>query len=102
MGQQACRWYLIVFHVLFAFQVLFVIFAFFSHESGMNYCIYAADGESFHFVLSGGTRCRIDWSYFYGELLFPLAALYVIFSGPVWLVRFVLGRKGASRPVAGN
>lgn len=97
-GLRVCQWYLVAFHVLFVLQCLFAILAFFSHESGMNYCIYAADGESYDFVLSGGTHCRIDWSFFYGELFFPLAALYVIFSGPVWLARFLLERLKIQSP----
>ncbi|HRC27292.1 MAG TPA: hypothetical protein PKX87_07675 [Alphaproteobacteria bacterium] len=87
-----CRWYLIVFHLLFGIWFALVFASLMDDPAIRNYCIYAEDNEPYDFIWGEDTRCRVDWSFFYGQVLPALSMLYGVLFGPVWLTKFLLGR----------
>lgn len=87
---RACRWYLIVFHILFGMWGFLVFASLMDDPAIKDYCIYAANDESYDFIWGKETRCRIDWSFFYGGVFPMFSIVYGVFCGPVWLIKFLL------------
>lgn len=90
---RACRWYLIAFHILFGLWAILVFASLMYDPAIRDYCIYAEDNEPYDFIWGEETRCRIDWSFFYGGIFPSIAISYCIFSGPVWILKFLLEWK---------
>jgi hypothetical protein len=96
---RACRWYLIVFHILFVIWIALAFFSvFFDGTSMKDYCIYAEPGEPYDFVWGESTLCRIDWGPLLQEIFLVGLIIYLVFLGPVWLAKFLLGRVKSGLP----
>lgn len=88
---RACRWYLVAFHILFFFWGIVVFLAcLFDGTSIKDYCIRVESGESYDIVWGQSTLCRINWPVLLKEISTVALIAYVVFSGPVWLIKFLL------------
>ncbi len=86
------RWLLALFHFAFGVFVLFLVVLAFEDDIIREYCIEAPKGKPYDFVWDGRTLCRIDWSFFLVQFFGQILVVYGVFIGPLWFVKFLLGR----------
>jgi len=90
---KACKYYLVVGNIFFAFLVGFVILIYFQGEHIREYCINVPTSEYHHFKVNENNACLIDWWYFVKEPIFGFVLIYLVLFSPIFILRHFLQKK---------